>query len=258
VLIAIALSRTGLHLFNREELLGRELDALDLRWAWRTYKRAFLAGASGPRAWLAGVFRSSLPRLRWGAILMVGALLVAYLIGVKAAARFTLPPQLFHFDAIGSQVADRFTEIGFFSGRGWLTILLVNVRALLLATALGIFSFGVLAVVLLMAPIALIGYFAGNATLAGVSAPKLLLAMVAPHAILELPAAILAGAAILELGMSLMRPGKEGGIGSRWLGALAEWSRIGLAVVLPLLIAAAALESFVTPRVMLSMFGGGP
>jgi hypothetical protein len=27
----------GLHLFNREELLGRDFDTLDLRWAWRVF-----------------------------------------------------------------------------------------------------------------------------------------------------------------------------------------------------------------------------
>jgi uncharacterized membrane protein SpoIIM required for sporulation len=89
------------------------------------------------------------------------------------------------------------------------------------------------------------------------SVPRFLLALVAPHGILEVPAAILAGAAILELGMALVRPSKEGTLGGRWLAALAEWARVGLALVVPLLIGAALLEVFVTPRVALALLGSG-
>lgn len=257
ILIALALSRTGLHLFNREELLGRELDALDFRWAWRTYKRAFAKDADGLWSWFGGVIRRSLPELRWAILILTIALAVAYLLGFQLASRFTLPAELFRFDFLGDQLADQFAGFGFFSGRGWLTILAINLRAILLATVLGVFSFGVLAVVLLMAPVGIIGYFAGNAALAGFSVIRFLTALVVPHAILEIPAAILAGAAILELGMSLMRPGADGSLGTRWLTALAEWTRVSLAVVVPLLIVAAAIEIFITPRVMLALIGGG-
>jgi uncharacterized membrane protein SpoIIM required for sporulation len=257
ILIALALSRTGLHLFNREQLLGRELDSLDFRWAWRTYKRAFVSDADGLRSWFRGVIRQSLPRLRWGIVILSVALAGAFLLGFRLAARFTLPAELFRFDTLGDQLAEQFAGFGFFSGRGWLTILGINVRAILLATVLGMFSFGVVAVVLLMAPVGIIGYFAGNAALAGFSVGRFLVGLVLPHAILEIPAAIIAGAAILELGMSLMRPGEDGSLGTRWLTALAEWTRVSLAVVIPLLIVAAALEIYVTPRVMLALMTGG-
>lgn len=256
ILIALVLSRTGLHLFNREELLGRELDALDIRWAWRTYKRAFLTGAHGARSWYMDVVRRSLPRLRWAMVIMALALSAAYLLGFQLASRFTLPPELFRFDALVGQLTDQLVGFGFFTGRGWLAILAINLRAILVATLLGVFSFGVLAVVLLMAPVGIIGYFAGNAALAGIPVLRFLTALVLPHAVLEIPAAIVAGAAILELGMSLMRPGQEGGLGARWLTALAEWSRVTLAVVVPLLVVAAAIEIFVTPRVLLALLGG--
>jgi uncharacterized membrane protein SpoIIM required for sporulation len=82
------------------------------------------------------------------------------------------------------------------------------------------------------------------------------MALVVPHALLEIPAAIIAGASILELGMALIRPDGEGTLGRRWLVALAEWARVGLAVVVPLLAAAAAIEVFLTPLVALRMLGG--
>ncbi|MFP3853178.1 MAG: stage II sporulation protein M [Anaerolineales bacterium] len=257
VVIALVLVRMGLHLFNREQLLGREIDVLNFGWAWRTFKDAFLRGAKGPRDWLKGVLLGSLPRLKASLLIMAAAFLAAYLIGVDLADKFQLPPDLMAFGQFDSGSLDQFREFGFLSGRGLYLITVNNLRAIGLATFLGIFSFGVMAVVLLMAPITIVGYFAGNAALAGLEVPRFLLALVVPHGVLEVPAALIAGAAILELGMALIRPSDEGTLGGRWLKALAEWARVSLVVVAPLLLAAAALEVFVTPRVALALLGSG-
>jgi uncharacterized membrane protein SpoIIM required for sporulation len=125
-----------------------------------------------------------------------------------------------------------------------------------LAALLGGFSFGVVAVVLLMAPIGIIGYFAGNVGLAGQDVVRFLLALVAPHAVLEVPAAILGGAAILQLGLAVVSPPKGRTLGQNWLFALAEWARISFGLVLPLLAGAAALEVFVTPRLAILLLTG--
>lgn len=257
LVIAVVLTRMGLHLFNREELLGREIDLLDLRWAWTTFKRGFTQGAKGPLDWLLGVWRQSLPRLGRALIFVAIALLAAFGVGLQLAGRFTLPADLMRWTDLDQAVVEQLREFGFFSGRGWLLIVLNNARALALATFLGMFSFGVMAVILLMAPVAIIGYFAGNASMAGIPMARFLLALVVPHALLEIPAALAAGAVILELGMAAIRPGEQGSLGKRWLHALAEWARVGLGVVLPLLVGAAALEVFVTPRVALLLLGGG-
>ena len=45
------LLRMGIHLFNREELLGRELDVLNLAWVGRMVRTEFAAGAGGLREW---------------------------------------------------------------------------------------------------------------------------------------------------------------------------------------------------------------
>ncbi len=256
VIISITLSRMGLHLFNREELLGREIDLLDIRWVWRTLRDAFVHGAQGPLDWYRGVLLHSLPKLRRSLLLTAAALLAGYGLGVNLAGRFTLPPDLLQWDRLGPEVAQNFREMGLFTGRGWLTVFLVNLRAIGIATFLGMFTFGVMALILLMAPLGIVGFFAGNATMAGMSLWKFLLAFVLPHGVLEIPAALLAGAAILELGMSLMRPQAQGSLGERWLRAFAEWARISLALIVPLLLAAAALEVFVTPRVALMILGG--
>jgi len=110
--------------------------------------------------------------------------------------------------------------------------------------------------VLLMAPIGIIGYFAGNLMLAGQNVTLFLAALVLPHAILEIPATILAGASIINLGAVLISPPKGMSLGESWLQALAGWARINLGLVVPLLVGAAALEVFVTPLVALKLLAG--
>jgi uncharacterized membrane protein SpoIIM required for sporulation len=77
-----------------------------------------------------------------------------------------------------------------------------------------------------------------------------------PHAILEVPAAILAGAAILQLGMAAISLPKGSSLGEGWISSLAEWARISLGFVLPLLIAAAVIEVFITPRITVWLLSG--
>ena len=51
--LAGLLVRMGVTHFNREELLGREIDALNLRWAWRVFRSGFVGEAKSLRQWYA-------------------------------------------------------------------------------------------------------------------------------------------------------------------------------------------------------------
>jgi uncharacterized membrane protein SpoIIM required for sporulation len=256
LLIAIVLTRMGLRLFNREELLGRELDVLDLRKTFNRFGEAFLGGASSLGEWYRELFRTSFVRLRIPILLTTLALSAAYFIGYRYSSVFQLPPELLQFDSFDSDWADFIRTFGMLSVEGWARILFINARALLVASLLGMFTFGVLSLILLMVPVGLIGYFAGNLVLAGVSVQQYMLALVLPHAVLEVPAAILAGASILQLGMAAISLPKGSSLGQGWTKAFAEWSRIGVGLVLPLLIGAAALEVFVTPRIAIALLLG--
>lgn len=256
LLIAVVLGRMGLHLFQREALLGREIDVLNLRWAFRHSKKAFLRGAGNIKQWYRELFRYSLRRIRTPILITTGVFITAYILGILTASRFRIPAEALQFDRIGETLGSDFAQLGFMSVRGWSWILLTNIRALGIATILGIFSFGIFGELLLMLPIAIIGYFAGSISLAGQNATHFLTALVLPHAILEVPAAILIGSAILQLGMTIMSPPIGNTLGESWLIALAEWARISLGIVLPLLIGAAILETFLTPRIALMMLTG--
>ena len=51
-ILAGLLVRMGVTHFNREELLGREMDALNFKWAWRVFRDEFTGGAKSPGQWL--------------------------------------------------------------------------------------------------------------------------------------------------------------------------------------------------------------
>jgi uncharacterized membrane protein SpoIIM required for sporulation/ABC-type transport system involved in multi-copper enzyme maturation permease subunit len=256
LLLAVVVGRMGLHLFNRENLLGREIDVLNFRWAWSHFKKAFLHDARNLRDWYRDLFAFSLRRARGALLLTFLALSAAYFIGFGLSRQFTLPAKALQLDQISGFLADEFGQLGFMSSRGWLWIMLTNSRAVLLATVFGLFSLGVLGELLLMIPIALTGYIAGNLSLANQDVARFLIALVVPHATLEVPAALLAGAAILQLGMSLMCPPNANSLSENLLSALAEWARISIGIVLPLLIGAAIIEAFLTPRIALLMLAG--
>ena len=135
-------------------------------------------------------------------------------------------------------------------------IWLHNLRAVVIATILAICSFGVLGLLVIMLPLGITGYLTGAAASAGISPLVFLTAFIVPHGILEIPALVLAGAAILRLGATLVTPAHGKTIGEAWLIALADWLRIFIALVVPLLLGAAVLEVLVTPRVAQLLLGG--
>ena len=253
---AVMLARIGIHLFNREELLGREIDLLDLRWAGRVVRDAFVAGARNPLDWYRGVFSRSMPPLKIPVLIMVLALAFAFWIGLRLSSTYTIPLGALSIGQAPEGATFDMRSFGLLTGRGWTWVLVNNVRAILIASFLGAFSFGVAGVALLMAPVGIIGFFAGNVALAGLNAPLLIGGLVAPHGLAEVPAILLAGAAILRLGLAWVSLPQGTSLGESWLRAVAEWARIGLALVLPLLIVAAALEVFVTPLVAIRVLTG--
>lgn len=255
-LVAVVLGRMGLRLFNREELLGREIDAIDLRWALRRFWERFKGGATSLTSWYKGILTTSLAQNRLAIVITSGVFLAAFILGFNLAHRFTLPAELIRLETIDQDLELRFREFGFLSERGLFWVLWNNIRALALATVLGAFTFGTLAQILLMVSIGIIGYFAGNVWLSGGEPIRFLTALVLPHALLEVPAAILAGAAVLKLGLAALSIPKGSSLSEGYLTALAEWARIMVGIVLPLLAVAAAIEVYITPRIAIWMLSG--
>lgn len=249
VVITGLLVRTGLAYFNREELLGRELDMLNLVWAWRVFRSSFLGRARSPLQWYHHEVFPTLRGLRTPIIFSTIAIIFGIGVGIWQANKYTLPPEMIQLSQLDQGFIEGLDSLRFFTPSGVGLIWLHNLRVVAIATMLGIFSFGVLGILVLMLPLTLIAYIGANVAAAGFSATTFLTALVLPHAILEIPAIILTGAAVLSLGATLATPANGKTIGEAWLTALANWGKIILGIVIPLFFAAALVEVFITPHI---------
>lgn len=251
-LIAGLLVRMGLAHFSREELLGRELDVLNLRWAWKVYWNAFRSGATGLGDWHRRVF--NLARQSGRQILMMLAAVVAGLaIGASQAYVYPLPVEMLDWTGFEERFLGIMNVLGLTSLAGVWAVIVQNLRVILLASLLGLFSFGVLGVVMLMLPFMILGYILaalGSAGYLSIAAVTVL-----PHGLIEIPVAVLAGASILRLGAVLAAPAHGMTIGEAVLRALGDWTRLLVGLVLPLLAVAAVLEVLMTPLLTIIFVG---
>lgn len=273
IVVDVILVRMGIYIFNREELLGREIDDLNLPSLWRKFRRRlawdrWFFGRDVEKMpqglrWIAsllGLYVKDIPdilRRSWMAhVLVLISLLASFYIGYGFATRYQLPAKTLPLDQITSEAFEEIPSIDWLPAFTPWGILGNNVRALLLAAMLAIFSFGTLAVCLLMAPLVIIFFFAVQAAQMGYNPFVFLGAFVLPHGLLELPAAIIATALAARLGATFMSPPSGMSVSEGWLRALADFIKVFLALVLPLLALAAAVEVYVTPAIVIRIYGG--
>ncbi|MDX1994264.1 MAG: stage II sporulation protein M [bacterium] len=264
LVVVVLLLRVGNSIFNREELLGRTIDRLDLRGilakAWR-HARAVDENGTPARSlveWYTRAIPLSLRRLRVPVAIAVLVFLGAFVGGLVFGliprwqiAPYLPPPE--QFSGTSSTLAS-FLNLSV-QGDAMLMIFTQNTRVLLAALMLSMFSFGVAALVLTPLTFVILGYITGQVLIAGYS-PLLILGAVVTHGIVEIPMIVIATAIALRLGAVITRPPSGNTVGHAWIVTLGDTLKLVLGVVLPGLLLAAFLESFITPRVVLALLGG--
>jgi uncharacterized membrane protein SpoIIM required for sporulation len=260
IITAVVLIRMGLALFNREELLGRDIDQIRIGWMWRQFWGQFTGKLlndgryPNPIRWYRQTF-ALLPQLRNTLLTLSVAFTGAVLLGVVLAGRFVLPAEM-QQELTGSNMVENLEQLEVLLAGLPFVIMVQNIRALLLQAILGVFTLGVLGVLVFMLPWALIGFVAAQFALAGQSPWQFLLASIIPHAVVELPALLIISAAALRWATVTIAPPPDRTLSEVFLLRAAEFMRIFIGVGIPLLIVAAALESFLTPQVLLWVYGG--
>jgi len=256
-LMAAIFIRMGVHLFDREELLIRDIDQLDLKKGWRIFWGRLWAQAPGRLGWYRFTFRR-VAQWRLPLVLMLGVWVSALSLGYSQAGQYAFPPDMQANLPEVMAANIRLLHLGgaadpLMAGGISFLILYQNLRVLLIEAALGVFSFGVVAIMVFMLPWGLIGYLAGQFSLAGAS-PLALAPFVLPHGMVELPALLLASTAIFHWGAVTIAPPPGRGLAEVWLEAAADFGRVLIGLTLPLLIAASLLETFLTPAVVTWVF----
>lgn len=260
VIMGILLVRMGITHFNREELLGRELDTINLRWMGRVFKQEFIGEARSIGEWFGREIPHTIRRMVIPIGCMTFLLAVATYVGAVLVKNLGITPDILGLDRlklVDSQVLGQFRQLGFFSTSSVLTIWWHNLRSVSIAILLGTFTLGVAGALILMLPLMIIGFFTGVVSLTGIPPLVALAAALLPHGIFEIPALILSGAAILQIGAALVTPHQQQTIGESLVSSIADWVKITLALVIPLFLGAAILEVFISPQLMVRLLGMG-
>lgn len=261
LVIALIMVRTGIGVFNREQILARETDRINLgaighafvRFWHLTPRAAYEGRRAAPPFTPLRLFRQDIPQILYFhrlPLALVGSMLV---VGLCGGYVFAIGHPIYAAPATGQRIFNQSTwdAVLQFSAGG---LFLHNIRAILLGAALSFFSFGAAMLVALILPMAAVGFFAGQAAHLGLNPALLMVGFVLPHGIVEIPAAALAAALSLRFGMTLMAPPRGLTVGEGLALALVNWIKMAT-VFVPMFLVAAFLEANVTPRVAQAIFG---
>jgi uncharacterized membrane protein SpoIIM required for sporulation/ABC-type transport system involved in multi-copper enzyme maturation permease subunit len=249
LMMTILLVRVGLAHFRREELLGREIDVLRLAWSLKFLWQSFSGSARNPLEWYGRVIPETVKRLRTPSLLVIGLAAAGVLIGLSQVDRFGFLINFAQFEDIPRDFSRIEELLPMLGGNAFLLVLWQNTRVLILSMLVGFMSFGVVGVMPLMATMAVGGFLMGILSQMGMDVYLMTAGLILPHGIFEIPAAVLATAAVLRAGAILATPDTKRTVGEVWLASLADWLKIMLGVVIPLLIIASAVEIWITPRI---------
>jgi len=253
-LLSTMLVRLGLSHFQREYLLGREIDTINLKWIGQTFRNRFRGQAASIADWYRTEIPISLRQLRTPLMIVTGLALISGLVSylwvvANVPTYIDLSPERVH--EFRTLIADNLTNLDALGERLPAPVLFFhNARTTVAFLLLGLVSFGTLGLTLFIGNIALVGGVLGAAHLVEYS-PLLVFAVgILPHGIFELTAIFLATAAMLKVGAQLVTPQPDKSLGEVLLISLADWFRIFIGIVLPFLAIAAVVEIYLTPLLM--------
>jgi uncharacterized membrane protein SpoIIM required for sporulation len=262
LLVTVAFLRLGLVYFERENLLGREIDTLNFRRYVRLFWRAFRGEARSVWEWYRYEVRRDLQQLRPALLIFLALFPVSLGLGVyvadtviKPALETAAPPsiqtegssreelyqtlrRILPLSVSGSEEAPAIPlSMGF--------IFRHNLTSTIFVFFMGLVSLGTMGAFAYLLNIGLLGIVWRGLEWAQLSPLKLYLFGVAPHGIFEIPSMILSFATVFYMGVRLITPsGKP--ISTILIENLALWARLMVALIIPLLLIAAAVESSLT------------
>ncbi|HCB02604.1 MAG TPA: hypothetical protein DEP19_09495 [Anaerolineae bacterium] len=261
-IIALLLIRVGIAHFQREYLLGREIDTINLKWMAKTFLLNFTGGASSILDWYKRVLGSALRRI------LPAVFFVTLIAGISIWASYAwIKDNVAEMIAMATpediaELEENISDIGELPDISEIQehlsapfLFLNNTRAVALIFLAGMVSFSVLGIMLYMVNIALIGGLYAFLELLGINPFPIFLAGVAPHGIFEIPALMIGSAVVLYFGAVIVTPQAGKSMGEVILELLADWAKIFIGLVVPLLAIAALIEAYISPSLLLSVMG---
>ena len=257
LVMSFLLVRLGIAHFNREYLLGREIDTIKVRLTLQKFWATFKGQATSVLDWYRRVLRQVVAQL----FIPFAIVLMMAIAGIWFAYDWTMnnvPVLLQQYSQADisklvretNQLPDINDLRAQLSARNIFTH---NVQAMLGILLAGLVSFSVLGMLVYLANICVVGGLLGVLQIAGMSPVLILLAGLLPHGIFEIPALMLSAASVLRIGAVLVTPQLGKSMGDVLVDLLADWTKVFIGLVIPLLAAAALVETYITPAILLSV-----
>lgn len=261
-IVVLLLLRVGNSIFNREELLGRTLDEINLKQVairlWRAFTGvdAKLTPARGLLDWYRRGVGGALSRLGLALPITIGIFVAAFIgglvLGTQPEWRLPLPEGL-PLNEVSSELGT-YTGLFFGDANPVLAIAWQNGRILLAALILSMFTFGVAGLILTPVVYGVIGYLLVQVIMAGYN-PSFFIPAILTHGIIEIPTIALCVAAGLRLGAVITRPPVGVTLGAAWTNTFGDTMKIVVGVIIPGLLLAAVIEAYITPVVLGAVLG---
>ncbi|MEI6776613.1 MAG: ABC transporter permease subunit [Chloroflexales bacterium] len=266
--ITVALIRSGLASFNREEILSREHEDAGLWQVMNTYLifyREYQPAGTAPRMY-AGLpfsprrfYRSELPALLRELRLPLAFALIAAIGGLLLGGTVGTNFRVSAFDQAFKQIGHPPTASLLLA----LSVFANNIRVSIFSNLFSAFSFGIFAFLVPAVAFGQIGFISsslisrGGSWLAlGAGSPlQFVLAYVLPHGIVELPVFVLSAALGLRIGAALLAPPPGFSAGQNLLWSLAAFAKTWVLIILPLVALGSLIEGLVTPLVIRGLYG---
>lgn len=249
VILTLLIERVGIAYFQREALLGREIDSLNVKRIGQVFWHSFTGDTKNPLEWYRREIRSTLLRhlpaicitLVFG---IVSALLgYFYIFHIKSS----IPEDV--FSRLG-EILPSSIEIPIKGGIPFYAILGHNIQAILIISLLGLFSFATLGCLFYFINTAVIGVVLSLVGIMGYSPWKIALTGILPHGLFEIPAIVISSAIIVYGAVRLVTPNTQISLSDVLIEFISDWFKIFIGIVLPLLLVAAVIETWITPSLI--------
>jgi len=252
------LIRLGLSHFKREYLLGREIDTLSFKTIGRMFLKRVTGNANSIFEWYTIEIPAMLRQLRRPLLIVICVAVIT--IAVSYAWVVTVTPEFIEITPARAQnvrnyLAENLGNLDVLNQNvplPWL--FLSNLRATVVFFVAGLVSFSTLGVTLFMVNMALIGGVLGGASLFNYSPVMVFVVAILPHGLFELTAVFISTAAVLNMGAVLVTPQPDRSMGEIFLLSLADWFRVLIGLVVPLLAVSSVIEVYVTPLIIKMAF----
>jgi uncharacterized membrane protein SpoIIM required for sporulation/ABC-type transport system involved in multi-copper enzyme maturation permease subunit len=269
LVVNLILVRMGVRIFNREEILSKELDELSFKKIWRDFIGYFLRPPElAPRRFdqesarfdLFRFYRHDIPLLlkqqALPFIVVMITSVTAVILGAGLAHRFPIPSQAFPLREISVNTFAEIEKIRLLPEISTSFIFSNNLRVMILAGLVSIFSFGALDLFLTIINVGLVSFLVTEIVILGYNPWLFVATFILPHGIFEIPAVLIGLTFALRIGAGLVSPPKGFDVGQGFILTLANFIKILIFLVIPLLLLAAYIEANITPQIVLAVYAG--